>query len=224
MQGCTRQKLSAICGHSACDPHRVFAAGVRPPVEPAVARDRPSKPASASSECHRSARATHSVIVDSPRSPRTESVSVCATTIPVGALVDAGLALDPAAVRLLDVVARGREDVEDQPAAGQQQRRGRRRAPRAAPRPSPDGDRHGTGTSRAGRARPPAAGAGRRAGGRAARRRRPPARAAAQTSSIPAEESTPITCTPAAAVGIAIRPVPTPSSTTGPPEASASST
>ena len=40
----------------------------------------------------------------------------------------------------------------------------------------------------------------------------------------PGEESTPITCTPASAVGIAILPVPTPSSTTAPPEASASST
>jgi hypothetical protein len=41
---------------------------------------------------------------------------------------------------------------------------------------------------------------------------------------MPADASTPITSTPAAAVGIAIRPVPTPSSTTVPPAASASST
>ena len=34
------------------------------------------------------------------------------------------------------------------------------------------------------------------------------------TASIPGEESTPITGTPATAVGTAIRPVPTPSSTT----------
>jgi hypothetical protein len=45
-----------------------------------------------------------------------------------------------------------------------------------------------------------------------------------QISSIPAEESTPMTETPAAAVGIAIRPVPTPSSTTGPPDFRASAT
>ena len=37
--------------------------------------------------------------------------------IPVGALVDAGLALDPAAVGLVDVVLRGAEHVEDQPSA-----------------------------------------------------------------------------------------------------------
>ena len=40
----------------------------------------------------------------------------------------------------------------------------------------------------------------------------------------PADESTPITRIPSAAIGTAIRPVPTPSSTTGPPERRASST
>ena len=44
------------------------------------------------------------------------------------------------------------------------------------------------------------------------------------TSSIPSERSTPITRIPSAATGIAIRPVPTPSSTTGPPERRARST
>jgi hypothetical protein len=44
------------------------------------------------------------------------------------------------------------------------------------------------------------------------------------TASMPGDSSTPITCTPAFAVGTAIRPVPTASSTTGPPDASASST
>ena len=39
--------------------------------------------------------------------------------IPVGSLVDARLALDPAAVRLLDVLAGRSEDVEDQPSAGE---------------------------------------------------------------------------------------------------------
>ena len=51
--------------------------------------------------------------------------------------------------------------------------------------------------------------------------RRPRSRA---TASIPSDESTPITRDPAAAIGTAIRPVPTPSSTTGPPERRASST
>ena len=44
------------------------------------------------------------------------------------------------------------------------------------------------------------------------------------TSSIPAERSMPTTSIPAAATGTAIRPVPTPSSSTGPPERTASST
>ncbi len=48
-------------------------------------------------------------------------MSVCAVEVPVGALVDAGLALDPAAVRLLDVLAGRREDVEDEPAARPEQ-------------------------------------------------------------------------------------------------------
>src|SRR5438045_9595483 len=41
--------------------------------------------------------------------------------IPVGSLVDARLALDPATVRLLDVLAGRREDVEDEAPAGQEQ-------------------------------------------------------------------------------------------------------
>ena len=53
-----------------------------------------------------------------------------------------------------------------------------------------------------------------------ARERGPRAR---RPSSIPREESTPITRMPSAAIGTAIRPVPTPSSTTGPPDARASS-
>ena len=44
------------------------------------------------------------------------------------------------------------------------------------------------------------------------------------TSSILGDESIPITRIPCAAVGIAIRPVPTASSTTGPPARRASST
>src|SRR5207244_5434456 len=41
--------------------------------------------------------------------------------VPVGALVDPGLALDPSAVRLGNVVGTRGEDVEDQPAAGQEE-------------------------------------------------------------------------------------------------------
>jgi hypothetical protein len=43
-------------------------------------------------------------------------------------------------------------------------------------------------------------------------------------ASMPGEASTPITFTPARAIGTAIRPVPTASSTTGEPARSASST
>ncbi len=50
------------------------------------------------------------------------------------------------------------------------------------------------------------------------------AAAARATASMPSDESTPMTSTPAWAIGIAILPVPTPSSTTGPPERFASST
>ena len=52
---------------------------------------------------------------------------------------------------------------------------------------------------------------------------REPARSA-QTSSIPGDESTPMTRMPSHAIGTAMRPVPTPSSTTGPPVRRASST
>src|SRR5207253_4520796 len=41
--------------------------------------------------------------------------------VPVGALVDPGLALDPAALRLGDVVGAGGEDVEDQAAVRQEE-------------------------------------------------------------------------------------------------------
>ena len=44
-----------------------------------------------------------------------------ALLVPVGALVDLRLALEPAAVRLLDVLLRGREDVEDEASAGLEQ-------------------------------------------------------------------------------------------------------
>src|SRR5581483_5726262 len=51
--------------------------------------------------------------------------------VPVGALVDARLALDPACVCRVDVVLRGLEDVEDEPAARTKERA--RRAQRLEP-------------------------------------------------------------------------------------------
>src|SRR5262249_56982000 len=42
--------------------------------------------------------------------------------VPVGALPDAGLALEPAGVRVGDVLGARREDVEDEAAAGDEQR------------------------------------------------------------------------------------------------------
>src|SRR6187431_1101719 len=41
--------------------------------------------------------------------------------VPVGALEDPGFALEPAAVRVLDVLRTRGEDVEDEPAAGHEQ-------------------------------------------------------------------------------------------------------
>ena len=51
----------------------------------------------------------------------TESVSVRVARVPVGALEDLGLALEPARVCVRDVVLRRLEHVEDEPAAGQKQ-------------------------------------------------------------------------------------------------------
>ncbi len=144
--------------------------------------------------------------------------------VPVGALEDPRLALEPAAVRLLDVLAARGEDVEDEAAAGLEQRAGgaeraqllvlglhvEERAKRA------DDERDALVDGRLAEVAEAEVDELDDAG----RRRPPPARRA----SIPGEESTPITSMPAAAIGTAIRPVPTASSTTGPPDASASST
>ena len=54
-----------------------------------------------------------------------------ASLVPVGALPDPGLALEPAAVRLVDVLPARREDVEDEPPAGDGAARTRRRARRS---------------------------------------------------------------------------------------------
>ena len=189
------------------DPDAVLAAGERPPVEPAVAREHLEAGLGEQRVPRARARATTASSSTRPAGPRTESVSVCAVEVPVGPLVDARLALDPAAVRLLDVLAGRREDVEDEPPAGPEQLAGgaERLEPLGVVRAG--GDTRGTGTSRAGRARPPAAGAGRRAAGRAA--------SATPASPRPARHRQPASrrtsrrrsrATPASAVGIAIRP------------------
>src|ERR1700751_5945122 len=102
---------------SAGDPHAVLASGERTPVEPAVAREHVEAglgekrlPTLGLDPPERHRRGTLRPSHREGERPRGE--------IPVGALVDAGLALDPAAVGLLDVLARRREDVEDQTPAG----------------------------------------------------------------------------------------------------------
>ena len=163
-------------------------------------------------------------VVADPSPERTESESVRDALVPVGALEDARLALEPEAVRLLDVLAARGEDVEDEAAARLEQaaRRAQRaellglglhvqeRAERA------DDERDALGDGRLAEVadaevEPSSA--------------TPASSAAARaTASIPGDESTPITSIPARAIGTAIRPVPTASSTTGPPDASACST
>ena len=146
--------------------------------------------------------------------------------VPVGPLEDPGLALEPAAVRLLDV-RRGTGRRRRRRSA----RRGgavacaaRERAQRSvlglacggSERNGHDHERDALGDRRLAEVALAQVDALADAGSRGALR--------AQTASMPAEESTPITGCPPAATGIAIRPVPTPSSTTGPPDASACST
>ena len=205
------------------DPDGVFAARVRPPVEPAVAR--------VDGEAGLGEERVPALRLEPPERHRRRALRAAhregqrlRLEIPVGALVDPRLALDPAAVRLLDVLLGGREDVEDEPAAGLEQ------LPRRAERLEPLLVRGQVeiGPERAGDERDPLV------HGRPPQIAEPQVEAratpglprprSAQTASIPADESTPITFTPASAVGIAIRPVPTPSSTTGPAAASASST
>jgi hypothetical protein len=81
-----------------------------------------SKPALSISRLHASGETQCSVNDAAMSSRRTESVIV---RVPVGSLEDARLTLEPAAVRLLDVVAAEREDVEDETTAGNEQRVGR---------------------------------------------------------------------------------------------------
>src|SRR5712691_991100 len=99
------------------DPDGVFAAAVGPPVEPAVARlDDEARLAEQGAPLGRREPGEHHrrlarVAADGERQrPRLR--------VPVGPLVDPGLPLEPAPVRLGDVVGAGREDVEDEPPTG----------------------------------------------------------------------------------------------------------
>src|SRR5581483_8359390 len=138
--------------------------------------------------------------------------------VPVRPLEDAGLPLEPAAVRLRDVLAARGEHVEDEaPARREQAARGAEGAQLLAlvghvqqGTKRADHERHALAHRRPAQV----ADAEVEAAGDASR----------ATSSIPGDASTPITSIPASATGTAMRPVPTASSTTGPPEASASST
>ena len=85
-------------------------------------RRRPRSPASSRSGSPLLGREPgESCIEVSVSGPRTRSVRTRRVEIPVGALPDARLALEPAVVRLLDVLHARREDVEDEAAAGLEQ-------------------------------------------------------------------------------------------------------
>ena len=151
-------------------------------------------------------------------------MSVCSVEIPVGALVDARLALDPAAVRLLDVLAGRREDVEDEAAARPQQlARGAQRLEPLLVVPQVEiraerarHERDALVDRRPAQVAEPQVEPLRRRRPRArARRRQPASRATSRRRSRARRR---------ARSGMAIRPVPTASSTTSPPAASASST
>src|SRR6266511_3709951 len=117
------------------DPNLVLAAGVRPSVEPAVASvDRETlafqerKPLLwlEPRELHRRPA------VDAAHRQRQRPCLL----VPVGALEDRRLALEPTPVRVLDVVARRREDVEDETAArAKQAAHGAEREPPVLVRP-----------------------------------------------------------------------------------------
>ena len=116
--------------------------------------------------------------------------------VPVGPLEDARLALEPEAVRLGDVLAARREDVEDEvPARLEQLVRGPERPQLLAPRRA-CAAASGRGRSRAARARRPAARGGRRRGGRRDPTTPCSSASARATASMPGERSTPITRDP----------------------------
>src|SRR6266511_144715 len=153
------------------DPNRVLAAGVRPSVEPAVTGvDRETlafqerKPL-----LWLEPRELHGRPAVDPAHRQRQRPRLL---VPVGALEDRRLALEPTPVRVLDVVARRREDVEDETSVRMwsSARNGQMTS--------------GTCSSTGGSRRSPSR-----------RSIRAPARAAcsAQTSSIALDESTPIT-------------------------------
>ena len=157
-----------------------------------------------------------------PRPPNRERERPRAL-VPVGALEDPGLALDPAAVRRLDVLAVRREDVEDEPPRREEQLAG------GGERCQPVVLRHHVqeGAERDHDER--YALADRRLAHVALAEVDEPLDALggakpARDLEHPRRESTPMTGMPAFATGTAIRPVPHASSTTGPPDANASST
>ena len=142
--------------------------------------------------------------------------------VPVGALEDLGLALEPAAVRLLDVLAARSEDVEHEAAAGLEQRRAPPAAPEASRRRRACAGASETGQITSG-TRSLTGGSRMSPCLRSTSFSTPSlSRVRARHLEHPGDSSTPITRTPASAIGTAIRPVPTASSTTGPPAASAS--
>ena len=209
---------------AARDEDHVLLAVVRSPVEPAVQRLDVEAGLVEQPEPLGQRRASAAPNVVAAPSERTESESVRELLVPVGALEDPRLALEPAAVRLLDVLAARSEDVEDE--ASVAARAGSRAARSARSFSSSvsmcSSVRNGQQTS----GTRSATGGSRRSPTRRSSRAATPASspAARATASIPGDESTPITSIPARAIGIAIRPVPTASSTTGPPDASACST
>src|SRR5687768_12841912 len=106
------------------EPDGVLAASVRAQVEPAVAGD----------DLEARSLEEAAPLVGGDPGERHGGLRLLATDpqgedaaleVPVGPLPDAGLALEPPAVRLLDVVGARGEDVEDEAPAGNQQTEGR---------------------------------------------------------------------------------------------------
>ena len=209
-QCCDGRRDRALRVQTAGHPDRVLAACVGTAVEPAVAR-LDLEAGLLSNARHSSGASQASAMVVLPFSPRTVSVRVRACSFHDAPLVDPRLALEPAVVRRRDVLCAGCEDVE---------RRSGRRAAGAVNTLSSTASRSSSvcmcSSERKGQITSgtrSVTGGSRRSPTR--RSSSTPASAArrAQTSSMPREESTPITGMPSAAIGTAMRPVPTPSST-----------
>ena len=215
--GCSRSRAPLA------DPDHVLAALERPPVEPAVERgdvearlvdQAPPLDRREPVQLHRGGGVARPH--RQPQRPR--------RLVPVGALEDALLPLEPEAVGLGDVLGARCEHVEHEPAA-------RLRAASCAARRARSfsassgmcsSERKGQMTSCT---RSSTGGSRRSPTRRSTREPTPCSSASARaTASIPGERSTPITVRPGRAIGTAIRPDPTASSTTGPSHCFASST